>query len=1351
MKRELTIGTAAVLALGAVVGISTQSRPSRGGEPRPGVPPGGKSGHAQNAPVHVNRVCGDPESLIKNFLLAPDTEEAAPDSCYDSGKKPTEASRKPLQTRAEKLHFVIATLPDPLHTHFSLTFDRLIEAVQQAGLDAGFDYDSSWLPWETSEPSFTHLADQDASDDRKDDREDQPGIILFRKGNVFEQGLVVFVVGEEATRGIHRKQFQNAAAWIKALSPNIGSTSVGILGPSFSGSLPSLAQLLADRDVKNFLNYPATPPNEDNLHQLRVYSGQVTDKDSVEIFGDLAKSVPPKSKPNLKSSLTNWHIHFHSFVESDDAILREYCQYLTTIGLETPRWSSRVAIVSEDETAYGSSGGRDDNLGPCPHAVNVFYPRDISALRSAYQERSLFSSNAQSSAENPNRNLPSDLADPARETHDTIRSYSENQLAMAQEAQLLGIVGVLKDHRSEILIIRSSNVLDQIFLIHFFHRYYPEGRIAIRGADTLFLREHGSGGLSGVTTLSSYPLIPWDWRDWPNNWDREKWKVPTRPSHTHRVFGEEGVEGTYIAARFLLRETFPVEDVQAPLAGDSLSACSSNKPERCFLPPNLSAGFLIPDYKVPFWAVPRDVAELCTQDPTCELCQHYLRPAIWISVVGQGSFYPLFASAPDLSTYMCTGKSKPNPDHPLTDPRFVVPTGMRIFLCALLIFAGIHACWCWTASFTAKPAFRAHFAVIDNWFGKGNSWQHPTLITIASLIIAFSAVLVAWGCGALVSLTQSHIAGIWSFLIVALLLALAAVVANHQASQRLEHLVTSNGGRPSYFRIQWTTPLWGCVISWLVSILLFLGVPIFLEMTLTLENRLPTYWRSMNLTSGVCPLLPFLFLFAGIYLWFWNSLHGLALFGRDRPRLPGAALLRLTDEKRNPLDVLRMFSREDNAETETMALPMYSETFFWATIPFVVIAVLAYAAAGTGAANEIIDSAAFGLAAFAVGVDILAIISPSTKNSYAPGLAGRNIGLMALLGVMSGLSAYAIAFHSPIRSLGANRYAGVIFVLLNCCVSWMLAEAWQLLQVWLKLKRLLTFLDRLTLRRTMQALQGFSWGNVWKMSGNVLDVRYKLLSRQIETLNHLLAAGDEFLKTADSTLRSKSLAILDCRDEVAKTIQALQPFARKYAAGYADDNFSDFDTLEEFQQQIATVTGMLLTRLLIPAWHQETESLIHVDVKRTTEQSATDPQAELTHVPEHIRNAEELVCITYLGFAQNVLGRLRTIVLSCVGLSIATTLAVSTYPFDPRPGLNQALTMVFLAVGGIIIYVYADMHRDSTLSRVTNTTPGELGMDFWVRIAGFGIGPFLTLVAYLFPGLTDFVFSWLEPAGAAIR
>jgi len=103
------------------------------------------------------------------------------------------------------------------------------------------------------------------------------------------------------------------------------------------------------------------------------------------------------------------------------------------------------------------------------------------------------------------------------------------------------------------------------------------------------------------------------------------------------------------------------------------------------------------------------------------------------------------------------------------------------------------------------------------------------------------------------------------------------------------------------------------------------------------------------------------------------------------------------------------------------------------------------------------------------------------------------------------------------------------------------------------------------------------------------------------------------------------------------------------------------------------------------------------------------------------------------------------------GRLLAATVATSTYPFDPRQALSLILIVLFAITGVVIFKVYAEMHRDATLSHVTNTTPGELGTEFWFKILGVGIAPLLGLMTRVFPGVTDFVFAWLQPGVSTLK
>jgi hypothetical protein len=127
------------------------------------------------------------------------------------------------------------------------------------------------------------------------------------------------------------------------------------------------------------------------------------------------------------------------------------------------------------------------------------------------------------------------------------------------------------------------------------------------------------------------------------------------------------------------------------------------------------------------------------------------------------------------------------------------------------------------------------------------------------------------------------------------------------------------------------------------------------------------------------------------------------------------------------------------------------------------------------------------------------------------------------------------------------------------------------------------------------------------------------------------------------------------------------------------------------------------------------------------------------------------VCLNYLAFVQNVLGRLRTMAMTIIALFVASACAMSSYPFDPRQALSAVLIVLFAIGGGVIVKVYADMHRDATLSHITKTKPDQLGAEFWFKLVGFGLAPLIGLITRIFPSMTDFLFSWLQPSISSLK
>jgi hypothetical protein len=1288
MKREGTIGAATFLAIAAVVGISLQTGPKQVGS----------SGTDRNVESKRSKAsitkrtykerpgCTSLQEELESFLAIKNL--ILPRQCYQPEDAPHGPPHNDLSEKTPQLKFVIALMPDPVHTHSSALFDQFAVAIQEGAQDEGYDFDSSWLPWDDEESSYALLDDEKTSNREKEFKESQPGIILFRKtpvcpedvkqkgdckeevSRIYGEGLVVFVVGEEATHGIHGEQFSNALKWIVALQPRTDGKRkrLAILGPTFSGSFSSVAQALSDPEMAQQLDLDHTR----NDQRLAIYSGSVSGNDSARLF----------------QNTFNSEVIFHSFVQSDEESLRRFCKYITT---EQPGFDpGRLAVISEDETAYGASG-MGDKTGCVGKALNLYYPRDISALRAAYQTRSLFDVGTSSqSAETQRRNLPSDLADPAGKVHDSIRSYGGGQTPLSQEAYLMELVAALRELHARYILLRSSNTLDQLFLANFLRRSYPDGRIVILGSDLMFIRERGSTGLSGTMTLSTYPLFPLE-RDWT-----EHQSLPA----SDRTFSADTAEGTYVAFRLLLNSKRLNDgnfDSGCHLLDEGEDKGQTDKADRqknenaIFVPPVFcTVDPPIPDYSPPFWTLDNQCGEVKT-DKAAKIADirkdcPYPGPATWLSVIGVNRFWPMASltqETPQDSVGQTTIERQEDREN---DPggRPEMPLGMKVFLLALVGFSLFHAWCCWSGSYTAKPVFRAHFA-------STGEWPHILLVFGGSCCIAFLAIVAGWG-SAVFSTPPGGLVYPWlAFFCVAFvwLMAWGAVLAHSRNAWKLAKGLPNAPNLPRMTDKRFATWNYQASGLFVVATLLFCLVSIVpLWRAQLIENGVMNYWRAMHLASGVSPIVPILSILIGLYLSFWFTLHGLALFGPDRPCLPPTRLLALKDKEGNTLKdekgndriFLRMFSQEDAAaRIEQAATPWNWKIVVAGSSLFVL-----FAAVGSGISGGV-----------------------------------------------------------PVRSLGSQSYSVIFLLGLDICCSLSVVEACRLYHVWDELRRLLAFLDRLPLRRTLAVLRGFSWGSVWKMSGNVLEVRYKVISRQMECMNHAIATLQDSLKTSSSSGSRNSLAAL------LRMRRAGLKFAGWYSTNYLNVGVGDLRSFTEFQEKVAVASGILLTQLLLPAWRAEGISLLVAPAKDEKEEAAPNPPP--LAADGHIRNAEEFVCLNYLSFIQNVLGRLRTMAMTIIALFVASACAMSSYPFDPRQALSAVLVALFVIGGAVIVKVYADMHRDATLSHVTNTKPGELGQEFWFKIVGFGFAPLIGLLTRIFPGMTDFIFSWLQPGISSLK
>src|SRR5271169_5222087 len=174
------------LLIAAVLGVSyfpRKAAESPGSQPAQtgasGVPASGASSKPPTAAA--SKPIPSCEQIAKRLrrFYRPNEQPPMPVSCYPQG---TRAPAKDKSATNPSLSFAIAIVPNPVQTHLPLVFDRAIESIQQAAQDVNYIYDGSWFPWNHSDKSYESLSDEEQAAKLEAELQEQPGIMVFRRG-----------------------------------------------------------------------------------------------------------------------------------------------------------------------------------------------------------------------------------------------------------------------------------------------------------------------------------------------------------------------------------------------------------------------------------------------------------------------------------------------------------------------------------------------------------------------------------------------------------------------------------------------------------------------------------------------------------------------------------------------------------------------------------------------------------------------------------------------------------------------------------------------------------------------------------------------------------------------------------------------------------------------------------------------------------------------------------------------------------------------------------------------------------------------------------------------------------------
>jgi hypothetical protein len=1240
------------------------------------------------APSRVNPEPTDASSVSVNFVsesgqidsrvrASAATEEPCPGAQDRWGIPAATDSVKPEITA------IIALVPDPLHAHMSLDFDRSIDALLQAGADNGYIASHYWIPWKS--PGSIAASQGAAESEQEHAREREPGLIVLKGASDplgYPNAIYLFLVSDTPVLGENGSELDlalryegqlqklatpNASSGIKVELSTAKDKSLAIIGPNTSGGAASLLagiqHAIAERKNGN-ADYP--------------------DFDRVVIAGETLTSKA-NSLLNPPGGVLGVTIDYTSFAGDVEFVKNTLLQSIHDSGHDT----SRVALLIEGGTAFGALESLSANKlfspkdpkNSYPPPLVIQFPHGISLLRNAHTEDQ-GQSGVPTTAPSPYLHLS--LQD--SNVDDSVTHFSQ-QTPLSQEAQLIGIARQLKRNHIEFISISASNVLDEFFLAKFLHRAVPDARLVSTGGGDL-LYEHDTDDVPFVGTLSlgPYSLIG---------------PTRSRPGGPLHTFPSSSIESLYNSASYTLWNGAG----EPALAGYRSIFHPSANPK----------------------------------DP--------IHPSLWVSVIGRDGYYPV-----GILSNCAAGPKNPHVLPSLTQvhkepsactdqytslanvERFTVMPSLWWFgICCLILGACIIHTACLRFANIWSP-FTRDLAIDNN----DEPRRRTVYVHIGTAMLFCMAVVAAYPIFPALRICKPGNAAI--VLAVLTLLAGLAVLVSSWLKIRHYAFRRSTGGWRSKIGLS----------RWIQTEF----YPLFHGIALAASITIPALWiwicerdhtgplhsyaglffsyRCLNPVSGVSAVPPILLLLFAWYCWSVVQTWRLRFSVTSRPKLPGKL----------PGDSFPMFVSDDQL------------------------------AACTGPTHAALYD---NITCLLITRQVLSRFLPKVRHWKL------NVLLFTLYLVLFALCLFGMHIETVGRIFWTHGYwwptpleflvEALLFPLLMILLTGWL----RMILIWGSMRRgLLIPLERQPIRFAFSRLNRDGWMSMMRQGD--LHERWREMARSIESMRQIVHSPDSIqavaevdrasLKNAYTKLEAdvQYLRDLVAADEAERKHTSAPSRQQSRQAAASDLSAEDVPTprdgkesegMYQIEQDFADFAKQLLQYVLVPYWRDKRAGFVEAEELETvaaqswrvrqqpdTRDLYADPVQD---VPFYIRIAEEFVAIRYVSLIRAVLVNLRRLMTFIWCAFVLSIVAWNSYPFQPREWIDAAFTALLFILGTGMVWVFAQMHRDAILSRVTKTQSNELGIDFYFRIATFGALPLLTWLAYQFPSIGDSVFKFLQP------
>jgi hypothetical protein len=1305
---------------------------------------------------------------------------------------------------------VVATIPDPIHSHLALDFDRSVDAILLAAADNGYLSSYYWLPWRSHVNTLSaseSVSSPSPSGEEDSTRERQPGLIILRSAPnasewqnnrsrfssiSYHRVIYLFLVGETPALGVNGTQLQNAFQYEKTLRDchqatlsirpwrsagpdaqvsqddaskcklhNVPEGQLSIIGPFFSGSAASL--------------HEGIEAAKRELNPLTVSISGITGTDVA------SRELDPQLGPENKQ-------RYRSFGENAGFEQERFLQALATTGYDL----GRVAILSEAGTVFGdaakfspttpsspSSPGAqvtagdvsqkqpkresDVDLNKKGTILYLRFPRELSLLRNAQSGESSKSDAATPPTPYLNLSLKDYSAD------DTVPRFSTVQSPLSIEAQLMAIAHQLQRARTQFILFSASNILDDIFLAQFLHRACPDARLVVfSGGDLLFERDVDNAPYIGSISISPYLLTSLDFGN-KVQWLYSDYQAEAVYNAASYTFWDRTINPSPELAGY---RRYPVPDPDSKAAA----------PAAQFMQIPLWAAVVGADGYYPLgvlnWCGSDRVEILPTIQPTSPLGSIDLP---------KGQHRPLekLCSETQTSVLDKAGDERQNvwdyvPESINRNSGIAPSLAWMVIDILLLVFCVLHIVFLWSAQFWS-PSTR-DLAIDHN----DQPHRRSVHINIGTSVLAAMAFVTAYPLilvGHYYHLAFPGHLFAWLTLIAAILACLSTV------AKTWRYRYDRRSKEYAFFNIVSALALLFTITFWIT-----------ICRSDNLDGAHHSYaglyfsYRCLQPLSGVCPLLPILLLLFAWYLWSICQTARLRFSEIHRPRI--ARKLPYVGPYRPCETPYALFVPDDALERCDHPI----DCCLYENMTCLLIT------------REVIRRFCANLKNDSRKAITSAVVWVEKK--LDPVLAGVYLVLFALCIFASHIHSLDRLLFTPILApissrlgsffdthYGPTLYEFLVTALFFPLIMVALSGWFRTILIWGALSRgLLEPLERFPIRFAFTRFKGGSWMSMLNQSG--LHIRWRDMSRSTESIRQLV--HHPYVKSNPDLSKKLSKHYQDINTAIRRLMESIQAAGAHlpdtlaataqastapHAAAQSPDEVTekergafclagiwdrpkppaddDLCTIYWIEDGYAQFCSVLLGSVLVPYWDQVRTGLVEesntpLDSEAKPEQAADAEQGEQNgkagkaksaEEPKRptqcelafIHLAEELIVVRYVALMRAVLVNMRYLMLFVSAAFVFAIIAWNSYQFQPHRLIDWCFTLLFVSLGAGFIWVFAQMHRNPILSRITDTTPNKLGVDFYIRIATFGAVPVLTWLAYQFPEIGGNLFRIIQP------